>query len=759
MKRFLPTSVRFNLVLVVLFGILPMFALILASGLERRQDELYHAESTTMRLAEFFAFTQENEIRRIKEALTNLAASPPVQTMDIPACNALLKHYLGANPNYVNFALIAPDGEALASALAFKRQNLSERKEIIGVLQTRAFSVGEYSIGKVSGVPILPVAQPVKNEHGTIIGIVLASLRLQDYSRIFEQSKLPPDSFVGLADHKGIRLYYYPAKETNPVGTHIAPAAWKTVQDIKHGGLFTSKGSDGISRVFAVRRLSSMPGSPPYLNIFVGFPKQIVTSKAAAITVRYMGWLLFSLLLSSFFAWYVGKFGIVDRLTRLVSLARRLGEGDMSARSGLTDGGGSLGKLESSLDAMAESLERDIHLREIMEENLRRSRNEAEAANEAKSTFLANMSHEIRTPINGVMGMMVLMQSTEMTAEQTEYTEMSIQACRRLVQLISDILDLSRIEAGMMELRETSFSLEDSLGDVEQLFGFAARQKGLELRFEIGQGIPHRLIGDQGRLQQILNNFVGNALKFTSAGEIVLTAQLARSKRDDEQRILFSVKDMGVGIPYEKVDKLFKPFTQLDGSYTRQFQGAGLGLSIVKRLVQLMDGTLCVESETGVGSTFNVCLPFKIDKSDTGETSAAPDVRAHIPKGLRVLVAEDDKTSALVITRILEKAGCAPQTVENGEKALQAVKYDDFAIVFMDVQMPEMDGVEATHRIRAGEAGAAKVDIPIIALTAYAMTGEQESFLAAGMDAYIAKPVEKDALMRTIHEILNRPRR
>ncbi len=452
-KRFLPSSLRFNLVLVVLLGVLPVLAIILVSGVERRQDELTHARGILMRLAEYYAFTQESEIRRIQEVLTKLSAAPPVRNLDLEGCNALFRDYLNANPNYVNFALIAPDGEALASALEFRRQNLAERKEIKGALATGDFSVGEYSIGKVSKEPILPVALPVKNEQGAISAIVLASLRLQDYSRIFEQADLPPGSFVGLADHDGVRLYHHPARETNPVGSRIAPGAWESLQAIDRAGMFTTHGSDGVLRVYAVRRLSSGPGQPPYLNIFMGIPKDVVVAKADAVTLRYLAWLAFSLLLSSFFAWYVGKFGIVDRLSRLVSLARRLGEGDMSARTELIGAGGSLGQLEASLNTMAASLERNMRTRQEMEESLLRSRNEAEAASKAKSTFLANMSHEMRTPINGIMGMVQLLQFSGLNPAQTEYADMAILSCRRLVQLIGDILDLSRIEAGVMEIR------------------------------------------------------------------------------------------------------------------------------------------------------------------------------------------------------------------------------------------------------------------------------------------------------------------
>lgn len=754
MKRLLPSSLRFNLVLVVLLGVLPVFTIILVSGVERRQDEMEHARGTTMRLAEYFAFTQENEIRRIQEVLANLAATPLVQDLDIEACNALFRHYLNANPIYVNFALIAPDGEALASALEFTRQNLAERKEIIGALATGDFSVGEYAIGKVSKIPILPVALPVKNDRNETIGVVLASLRLQDYSRIFEQAELPPGSFVGLADHKGIRLYHYPERDTNPVGGRIAPGAWEHLLTIEREGLFTTVGSDGVVRVFAVRRLSSGPGQTPYLNIFVGIPREVVVAKADAVTLRYLWWLAFSILLSSFFAWYVGKFGIVDRLNRLVSLARRLGEGDMTARADLTKAGGSLGQLESSLNAMASSLERDSRIRTEMEERLWRSRNEAEAANKAKSTFLANMSHEMRTPINGIMGMLQLLQTTGLRSDQAEYAEMSIQSCRRLVQLISDILDLSRIEAGAMEIRQAPFDVVATIVVVQQLFAFAAQQKSLKLTLTIGEDVPETLLGDAGRLQQILNNLVGNALKFTTSGVVAVAVHPMRGRHSGEQRILFSVSDTGIGIPEDKLGDLFEPFTQVEGSYARRFQGAGLGLSIVRSLVRLMDGELCVESEENVGSTFYVCLPFARVEGRIAPEPPTAVASAAFERPRMVLLAEDDSLSAMVVVKQLKMIGCTVHVAEDGQQALEALRKGAYDVVLMDIQMPIMDGMEATRRIRSGEAGEDKADTPIVAMTAYAMAGDREKFLGAGMNGYIAKPMEMDALLRALEECM-----
>ena len=751
MKRFLPNSIRMNLILVVILGILPVLAVILTSGLERRQDEMEHAEHTTMRMAEYFASTQENEISRIREVLANLAASAPVQAMDIEACNELFRSYLGANPNYVNFALIAPDGEARASALPFQKQNLATRKEIIEALERNDFSVGEYSIGKVSKVPILPVALPVKNGRGETIGVVLASLRLHDYSRIFEQARLPAGSFMALVDHDGVRLYYYPQKDTNPLGGRIASSAWERMQAIDREGLFTTVSADGTPRVLAVQRLSSGPNQRPYLNICVGIPEHIVMATADEVTMRYLRWLIFSLLLSSLCAWYVGRFGIVARVNRLVSLARRLGEGDLSARTELSGADDSLGQLEFSLNVMAVSLERDHSARQEMEDNLRHSWTQAEAANQAKSEFLANMSHEIRTPLNGIVGMLQLLEVSVVEETERQFCTLAIQSANRLTRLLSDILDLSRIEAGKMQLRSETFHLHDMLRQTVDLFMPIAVQSNIALKLHLDPNLPKLVVGDQLRLHQVLMNLVGNAYKFTQNGHVSVRVDALSPGKNGAARILFTVSDTGCGISDQALSTLFKPFTQASQGFTRQYQGAGLGLTICKQLVGLMGGTMAVESEPGVGTSFYVCIAFETSPEDQ-PTPAPAASTPRIPVTGRVLLVEDDEVTLFAVRRLLEKDGHTVSTARTGEEALRLLDATDFDIILMDIQMPGMDGVEATRVIRTSP----RKNIPIIAMTAYAMPGDREQFLESGMDEYLSKPLALAQLRQTLAKFLQR---
>ncbi|MGE4293718.1 MAG: PAS domain S-box protein [Desulfovibrio sp.] len=398
---------------------------------------------------------------------------------------------------------------------------------------------------------------------------------------------------------------------------------------------------------------------------------------------------------------------------------------------------------------------RDITEQKQIEEDLRTAKEAAEAASTAKSMFLANMSHELRTPLNGIHGMIQLMQGTRLDDEQREYAALAVESTKRLTCLLSDILDISRIEAGRMPIISQPFDLRESLLSLKQIFQPSARQSGNRLKFQISPKIPGALLGDSVRLLQVVSNLVGNALKFTSKGLITLEAVPLPALKPGQYRVLFTVADTGMGIPDNMQDGLFRPFIQVDDSTTRQCQGAGLGLFISKRLVSLMGGTMTLESNLGAGTTVYFSATFGLAdplEAPDSPTDAVQDNR--LLKPCRVLLAEDAKVNQLAVLRFLEKQGHFVKAVENGEQAIEALTNEDFDVVFMDIQMPVMGGVEATQAIRNGAAGAEKKNIPIVALTAYAMVGDREKFLAAGVDEYLSKPVEQSALRDMLQRLL-----
>jgi signal transduction histidine kinase/ActR/RegA family two-component response regulator len=387
---------------------------------------------------------------------------------------------------------------------------------------------------------------------------------------------------------------------------------------------------------------------------------------------------------------------------------------------------------------------------------LKAAKETAEIASHAKSEFLANMSHEIRTPVNGVLGMLDLALESNPNSEQREYLGMAQTSADSLLHLINELLDFSKMEAGKLELREAPFRLRAALETTLDPMVFRAHNKGLNLLLEIPAEVPDSLIGDDRRLKQIMINLVGNALKFTERGEVVVSVQMEPGENNG-CCLRFSVIDTGVGIPPEKQQKIFEAFTQADGSASRRFGGTGLGLTICARLVQLMGGRIWVESEEGRGSRFHFTATFR-----RAETAAFP-VETEFIKGkpqaendssLRVLLVEDNLVNQRFLATLLQKRGHAVVLANHGKEAVSALSncnYQGFDVVLMDVQMPEMDGFEATAAIRR-EDEIRGTHTLILALTAHAMKEDYERCLQAGMDGYISKPVRIRGLLQEIRK-------
>ena len=1003
LTRILHGSIRKKLAILFIFAALPSIVLILLTSARNRAQDIEEAKKDLRHFSWHIAETQDRTTRNIRTLLESLATSAEVRNQDVPGCEKLFTDVLRINPLYGALHLVDPQGNLIASGTARKPANFSGTKHFRDALTTKSFATGEYLIGVTLKIPVFAFGYPVLDDQGEVSAVLLSSIRLDLYRDVFNSGTFPADSFIGICDHKGNRLYRYPDNPATPLGVPIKTGIFEAARTGASEGLIVEKGSDSVDRILAFHQVRTAPDQPPYMYIFVGSPRAAFSAGSQARMLQDFGQLFLVIALTLVSGWYLGGRTVGLRFEEMAAAAERIGQGDLSARvrpapeiteldilaeafngmaeslaadtvrresaeaalreseqrhkvifwnspmgmvlfdregtivdcnppfvklmgssrekligfntarqstpkmrdtiakalagevavfedeytsvtgrlsthlrvvfNPITDGGtctGVIATLEDigerkraeealresearfrnlfeqvpsvavqgydmsgttiywnaasealygytaqeaigrnlvdliippeirefvqmDMQSMAEtgmpvpagelSLMRrdgsrvpvfsshvivrkpdspaelfclDVDLTSIKqaEEALLKAKDDAEAANRAKSEFLANMSHEIRTPINGVLGMLQLMEMTSLDDEQKQYVSLAVTSVNRLNSLLTDILDLSRIEAGKLVIREEEFRVGDLMDAVQGLFAVTAKSKGVALDCAMDPALPERLVGDEARLRQVLFNLVGNALKFTERGRIDVAMHLLPRGADGRERMLLSVSDTGIGIPVERLRDVFEPFRQVESSYTRNFQGAGLGLAIVHRLVRSMGGTINIESEPGQGTEVHIVLPFAKAAQPAHVASAGAAGPEAAREGLRVLLVEDDPSNQFPVMRFLEKAGHEPTLAENGRQALEILSRGDFDIVIMDIQMPVMNGAEATLAIRASERLGEKRRIPIIGMTAYAMQGDREKFLALGMNGYLSKPVTISDLMRSMDEAL-----
>ncbi|HHB76693.1 MAG TPA: response regulator [Desulfobulbus sp.] len=409
-----------------------------------------------------------------------------------------------------------------------------------------------------------------------------------------------------------------------------------------------------------------------------------------------------------------------------------------------------LGLLVTGVNSMLNSIEK-------RDEQLLVAKQEAEDANRAKSRFLAQMSHEIRTPMNGVLGIASLLLKTELDTKQREFVRTIVRSGESLLNLINDILDFSKIEAGKLELEHVHFNLRQLAEETIDLFSNRASEQNVRLSCFVQASVAAYVVGDPGRLRQILMNLLGNALKFTRDGSVSLHVFPDGERGEDVVSLRFEVRDSGIGISPEKQQKIFSAFSQADGSTTRKFGGTGLGLAICRQLVGLMGGTIGLESREGEGSVFWFTVVFPVGCADKAITSQVDGQNGEevFQFSANVLVAEDNITNQIVARGMMEQAGLTVDMVDNGRQAVAAVENGTYDLIFMDCQMPVMDGYEATGRIRRMERQFGSSRVPVIALTAHAMKGDREHCLAVGMDDHLSKPFTEQQLTTLLRKWLH----
>lgn len=492
-------------------------------------------------------------------------------------------------------------------------------------------------------------------------------------------------------------------------------------------------------------RVQSANADPDYLGrVVVGMANDAFSDRQQEILFKAGLLAFFALLLTLLLARRLAQ-RLAAPITTMAGAVQAIQSGDYQTSLPVLDNG-EIGDLARHINNLARGLHQASREQERMIAQLVAAREEAEQANRSKSDFLAMMSHELRTPMNGVLGMLQLLETTELNHEQAEYTALATESTEHLLKVINDILDFSRIERGALELERIPFNLLELIRSSLQVFQHSAQQRGLELRMDVQRGLDTLEVrGDPTRLRQILVNLLGNALKFTEEGAIRLEV---RWQALDEQVLWLTcaVNDSGIGISAERLEHMFEAFRQADSSTSRRYGGTGLGLAIARTLAERMGGTLQASSEEGLGSTFTleIPLPFLVRPGVAALESQRP---AELATGQHVLLVEDNPVNQTVIEAMLRSLGYSVTLVGDGAQAVHSARHEQYDVILMDCRLPLLDGYEATRQIRA-QAG--RRQVPIIALTANALQGDREACLEAGMDDYLAKPFKRADLQQML---------
>ena len=674
-----------------------------------------------------------------------------VDPQDVPGLGKVLSNKPGDK---------VPDSATMRDREYFKRILVSHRAEI-----------SEVFISRVVRQPTVAVAAPLFEPDGKLFGVIAATLDLS----LFEQFA----QNFGTLDQAGI----FVLDQQDRVIYSNRGAAYRPLESMSKSPLV--KGAEQNDAPFLVDHTDARQHNVRYLassteSGLLGWKVVIEQplSRLHVQTERYylmtVAWLLGAIGLSLLLA-RAADSGVTSPLEDLVTRVRQFSvQGDPPGKIELPaqapaevahlveDFGRMSVRLKESYTELSaaladrERLNRDLSelladldhkVRERTAE-LAEAKSRAEEASRAKSEFLANMSHEIRTPMNGVLGMMGLVLGTELDRDQREHLHIAKTSADSLLGLLNDILDFSKIEAGRLELESIPFSVRECVMQGVKTLEFMAREKGLELSWLVGADVPDRLEGDPNRLRQVLLNLMNNAVKFTAAGAVRAEAALERQS-GGRAVVRFNVIDTGIGLSSEQQKLIFEPFRQADGSVTRRYGGTGLGLAISSNLAELMGGGISVQSALGEGSTFSftidcpICAEQQESTADRGRLT-----RSGIGSGpLSILLAEDNRVNQLLMVRLLEGRGHQVTVAGDGRAALEAAERRGFDVILMDVQMPELDGLEATRILR--ERG---VRAPIIAMTAHAMQGDRDKCLRAGMNGYVSKPVQPDEVFEAIED-------
>jgi signal transduction histidine kinase/CheY-like chemotaxis protein len=890
-------SLTARMFLLVLIAVMPALGIQAYNEYDLRQAREDEIRDKTVQITKQFG-AEMGEIREgAHQLLVALSRLPAVNTLDSDGCSKVLATLDASFPNYSILGVADTAGHVHCSSRQTSSSSVADQPFFIRAMEQNDLAVGNYWVDPENGDKQVHFGLRFSSEAGgPVIGVVFAGLDLQWLSEHLKERGLSPTQSILIADREGNIIARLPNPE-KMVGKNMRNGH-AGIMDGNTTGSEEATGVDGVVRIFGYVPPAL---SPKDFFLSAGESKAAAFAAIEGTTRRGIALILAGLLLAVYAAWVVGRIFIRRPIDSLLQVAGEWRNGNYAARSQLEDSQSEIGRLGAAFNEMAEAVasrhaaqqeaeELLNRLNTTLEDRVEERTRELENANRAKSQFLANMSHEIRTPMNGVMGMIELLLQTELGPKQQRYIATARRSVDALLGIINKILDLSKIEAGKLDLENHEFDLRELMEEVTDLFSEAASRKALDLACFLPSNVPTALVGDPGRLRQILTNLLGNALKFTEHGEVVLSASVIEATASSAL-IEFVVQDTGIGIAQTDQAHIFNAFSQADGSMTRRYGGTGLGLSIAKELCEMMGGSIEVTSQEGAGSTFRISARFgqqdsrarrigrgaryasrsrilvvddnvtnleilqnllsnegiRVETAEGGaealdiaraaagrdeafdvalidmvmpnmsglelaraikadpvlaslqvvmltslgrevpeaghllarqltkpvrrgelldclnalEKGGAPvptDAASVLaPDGAwaanrRVLLAEDSPVNVEVATGVLESFGCTVEIAGNGREALAIHAERDFDVIFMDCQMPEMDGFAATAEIRKREAAGAR-RTPIIALTANAIKGDRDACLSAGMDDYLAKPFTRSQMKAVLNAV------
>ncbi|MCL1915229.1 MAG: ATP-binding protein [Desulfovibrionaceae bacterium] len=748
MKKFFRGSVCRTLCLIILAAFLPALGAILYAELQNlryiRDSLKEHAEISV----EMVSSQVERMITHTQTTLATLAQVEEVRELALPHCAQILEDTLLINKYYTALFIVDAQGEVVASTHAdIRKMNLQSESYIQKVREQKSFVINEFALGYSTGLPTLYCAYPVFNHNNDLVGILVAGLLLGHNIDPVDHDFQSYSAMLAL-DDKGLCLYSHP-ENYFPAGTLLSDNRWDFVLSLPGNETDSSLilNRNGQERLLVGKRLTREYLGLPYLNLMMVVETNDILFNAYTQAASKGLILLVAALAGMILAWFIGWRTLAHPLAKMTTTALSFGQRDFSARAALPALGGEIGKLGQAFEGMALALEEHENL-------LNTGRVEANEANRIKTEFMANMSHEIRTPLNSIIGMAYMALKTDLDERQKNYLSKIYNSSNALLGIINDILDFSKLETGNFSINNLAFHLDDVFNTISAISAPKAEEKNIEMLFYISPSVPQYLKGDPLRINQILTNLISNAIKFTDKGEIMVSCSPLPRKPESGSCVglHFVVQDTGIGISEEQFARLFKPFTQADGSMTRRYGGSGLGLVIVKNLVELMGGEINVESAVGQGTkvTFTILLEENLDQSSRLSTSGL--------QGMRVLLVDDNETARQVIGGMLNSFSFQTDSTSSASEAYQLISMADekgkpYSVIYLDWSMPDIDGVEAANYI--AHHMNLRVQPKIMLITAFDQTKDHEDMAKNGIVSIIHKPVNPSLLLDATLEVMD----